>query len=53
MLSIWDRLFGSFRMREDLAEIDFGLDDYDAPERQSIRGMALTPLDRKTREGAA
>ncbi len=46
MLSLWDRLFGSFRLREDLRAIRFGLDGFDADDRQSLPGLLATPLDR-------
>ena len=49
-LSIWDRLAGSFRLRSDVREVDFGLDDFKDPQWQTIGGMLRTPLassDRK------
>ncbi len=46
MLSIWDRLFGSFHIRNDPHAINLGLDDYDDPEKQTITGMLKTPLDK-------
>lgn len=42
-LSIWDRLGRSFRMRDDLHEINFGLDGYDDPDDHSITGLARMP----------
>jgi sterol desaturase/sphingolipid hydroxylase (fatty acid hydroxylase superfamily) len=47
LLSIWDRLFGSYRMRDDLASIRFGLDEFDARERQSLAGLVTTPFAEK------
>ena len=44
MLSIWDRLFGSFRLRDNPHEIEFGLDHYDAPGSQGLTGMLRTPF---------
>ncbi len=44
LLSVWDRIFGSFRLRENPHEIRFGLDDWDAPEHQKISGLLKTPL---------
>lgn len=43
LLSIWDRVFGSFRMNRKPSSIHIGLDDYDSPERQSVPGMLKTP----------
>ena len=43
-LSIWDRLFKSFRLRENLGEIDFGLDEFDAPEDATMKGLLGMPL---------
>jgi len=44
LLSVWDRLFRSFRLRDELHEIRFGLENYDDSEGQSIFGMLKTPL---------
>jgi len=46
LLSIWDRVFGSFRLRKNFGEISFGLDGLDAPEKQHMWGLLRTPLDR-------
>lgn len=46
LLSVWDRLFGSFRTRTDLAAIHIGLDGYDDAPTQSLRGLCLTPWRR-------
>ena len=51
-LSIWDRLFRSFRLRENLSEIDFGLNEFDAPEHASIKGLLRMPLVGETRQAA-
>lgn len=45
LFSLWDRLFGSFRLREDLLSIITGLNEYDDEEQQSVKGMLLTPFD--------
>ena len=42
-LSVWDRLFGSFRTNRDPSSIRIGLDDYDQPKQQSVPGMCTTP----------
>ena len=44
-LSVWDRLFGSFRMRDRIDEIEFGLDAFDGDDRQSVAGMLRTPFE--------
>lgn len=43
LLSVWDRLFGSFRLRADPHNISFGLDDTDRPEQQSLTGLLKMP----------
>lgn len=44
LLSVWDRLFGSYREKLDYSEIRFGLDGYDDDARQSVKGLLLTPI---------
>lgn len=44
LLSIWDRLFRTFRLRPDLEKIDFGLDEFDAPEHRTLAGLYKMPL---------
>lgn len=44
VLSVWDRLAGSFRMRHDLRTLVFGLKDFHAPAWQSWWGMWKTPF---------
>jgi len=44
MLSVWDRLFRSFRRREALHEVELGLAEFDDDVHQSIGGMLRTPL---------
>jgi sterol desaturase/sphingolipid hydroxylase (fatty acid hydroxylase superfamily) len=46
LLSLWDRLFQSFRLRDEPREIHFGLDGFDDESDQSIVGMVRTPLPR-------
>jgi len=43
-LTIWDRIFGSFRLKNDYSEINFGLDNYDGEKKQSLIGLMKTPL---------
>jgi sterol desaturase/sphingolipid hydroxylase (fatty acid hydroxylase superfamily) len=44
LLSIWDRMFRSYVEKENYHEIEFGLNQFDGGERQSVKGMLLTPL---------
>ncbi|WP_094551510.1 sterol desaturase family protein [Rubricoccus marinus] len=44
MLSVWDRLFRSFRRREALHEVELGLAEFDDDRHQSVAGMLRTPL---------
>lgn len=44
LLSVWDRLFGSFRLRPDLAVIEIGLDNWSEPPNQTLRGLMITPF---------
>jgi len=46
LLSVWDRLFRSFRLRADPHEICFGLDDTDQPRQQTIPGLFLMPAEK-------
>jgi sterol desaturase/sphingolipid hydroxylase (fatty acid hydroxylase superfamily) len=44
VLSVWDRLARSFRMRDDPKTIVFGLDEFTAPGWQTFGGMLKTPF---------
>jgi sterol desaturase/sphingolipid hydroxylase (fatty acid hydroxylase superfamily) len=46
VLSIWDRLFGSYRFRADSNAIVFGLDEFAEPADQTVTGMLRTPLNK-------
>jgi sterol desaturase/sphingolipid hydroxylase (fatty acid hydroxylase superfamily) len=46
LLSLWDRVFGSFVQREECREIQFGLDGYDEDARQTVKGLFATPLNK-------
>ncbi len=48
-LSIWDRLFGSFRTNKNPSSIDIGLNDFDHPQQQTVPGMFTTPLKKPRR----
>ncbi|QDV49470.1 sterol desaturase family protein [Gimesia fumaroli] len=53
VFSIWDRLAGTYRMRNDLKNIHFGLPDFDQPQWQTLLGMWKTPFTRKKENGSA
>jgi sterol desaturase/sphingolipid hydroxylase (fatty acid hydroxylase superfamily) len=40
----WDRLFGTYLVPPEDLEIEFGLEEFDAPQYQSFRGMMVTPF---------
>lgn len=48
VLSIWDRLFGTFRLRDDPGTIQLGLDDgQDRGEWQSLPAMLASPFRKR------
>lgn len=47
VLSVWDRIFGTYRERPEYHTIRFGLPDFQDPEAQSVRGLLATPLARR------
>jgi sterol desaturase/sphingolipid hydroxylase (fatty acid hydroxylase superfamily) len=48
-LSIWDRLFGSFRLREKPQEISLGLDHWEEREWRRLAGLWLAPFRKSSR----
>jgi len=44
LFSFWDRLFRSFRLRDDPRTLRFGLDEFNRPEDHTLRGLLVTPL---------
>lgn len=46
VFSCWDRLFGSFRLREDPRTIALGLEGYEQQEWRSLAGMLRSPFRR-------
>ena len=44
LFSWWDRLFGSFRLRDDPSQIELGLDEYEKPEWGSLWGLLMIPF---------
>jgi sterol desaturase/sphingolipid hydroxylase (fatty acid hydroxylase superfamily) len=52
-LSVWDRLFGTFRLREKPAEIALGLAGWHEREWRQLPGMLAAPFRKaQLREGA-
>jgi sterol desaturase/sphingolipid hydroxylase (fatty acid hydroxylase superfamily) len=43
LLSIWDRIFGSFRLRKDLESIRLGLEEFRKDEQQQFIPLLLNP----------
>jgi sterol desaturase/sphingolipid hydroxylase (fatty acid hydroxylase superfamily) len=52
VLSVWDRLFGSFQMRSDPKTLVFGLNEFTDSGWQSWWGMMKTPFVDPTRQSA-
>jgi sterol desaturase/sphingolipid hydroxylase (fatty acid hydroxylase superfamily) len=48
VLSIWDRIFGSLRLRSDWENVSFGLDGYDDLSSQNLLGLIKTPFRKHT-----
>jgi sterol desaturase/sphingolipid hydroxylase (fatty acid hydroxylase superfamily) len=44
IFSVWDRLFRSFLYRHDIGNINFGLDEYDGEQWQTVAGLFRTPF---------
>jgi len=51
LLSVWDRIFGSFRLREKPEEISLGLNEWQEREWRRLPGMLAAPF-RKSRPRA-
>lgn len=47
LLSIWDRIFRSFRINKKPETIRIGLDEFDHPADQTIAGLLRTPITRR------
>lgn len=50
VLALWDRLLGTFRLRDDARTIRLGLMEFDEPRWQTLWGMAKTPAAPNQRE---
>lgn len=46
LFSFWDRLFRTFRLREDPSTLNLGLDEFDSPRDHTFFGLLATPLKR-------
>lgn len=44
IFSFWDRLFGTHTPETDFQKLRYGLDGFDAPERQTLRGLLRMPF---------
>lgn len=44
LCSVWDRLFRSYRWREDPHTLQFGLQEFDGAENHTLTGLLATPL---------
>jgi sterol desaturase/sphingolipid hydroxylase (fatty acid hydroxylase superfamily) len=51
VLSVWDRLARSFRIRNNPTEINYGLDNFDEDQWQTFWGLLKTPFRPTNREG--
>ncbi|MEX0977335.1 MAG: sterol desaturase family protein [Pirellulales bacterium] len=50
ILPLWDRLFRSFRLREDARTINLGLAEFDDQQWQTLWGMIRTPAARRNED---
>ena len=44
IFSLWDRLFGTYTAEIDFQKLRYGLDGFDARERQTLRGLLKMPF---------
>ena len=44
ILSLWDRLFGTYTRAADVASLRYGLDGFDQPSTQTLRGLLGLPF---------
>jgi len=49
VLSVWDRLFGSFRLRDDPSDLSLGLEHVEREEWSTLTGMLAMPFRRRPR----
>ena len=48
MFSFWDRLFHTFRLRNDPHSLRLGLEQFDEPRHQTLAGLLTTPAEQTT-----
>lgn len=53
LLPVWDRLFGTLRFPERPGSLRLGLDEFTAPETQTLPGLLATPFAGKRRGSAS
>ncbi len=51
LFSFWDRLFRTFRLRDDPRALRLGLDEFDSPKDHTLFGLLATPIKRVERMG--
>ncbi len=44
LFSFWDRLFGTWRWREDPRTLQYGLEGFDPPKHHTLAGLLFTPF---------
>jgi hypothetical protein len=44
VFSLWDRIFGTFRLRRDPTKIEFGIEGYSGSEVRTLIGLMVTPF---------
>jgi sterol desaturase/sphingolipid hydroxylase (fatty acid hydroxylase superfamily) len=49
LFSFWDRLFRTFRLRDDPRTLRLGLDEFDSPKDHTLVGLLATPIRRVER----
>jgi len=51
LFSFWDRLFRTFRLRDDARALRLGLDEFDSSKDHTLAGLLATPIKRVERLG--
>jgi len=51
ILSVWDRVFGTYRLRSDPRTLNLGLDGYDRNRSSTLWGMLVSPFRRMPSAG--
>ncbi len=50
LFSFWDRVFRTFRLRQDPRTIHYGLEEFDQPENHTLIGLLATPVRQVQRQ---